>query len=114
MAPNAVELENHLNKETIPNGKLSQFSMKEISQHQKRDDCYIVIKGKVYAVQDFIHEHPGGDIIMTYAGEDATDVFAAFHPASAYSLLSKYCVGEVNKHERESVSGKTKIIIIKK
>jgi len=29
------------------------------------------------------------------------DVFAAFHPPSAYALLSKYCVGELNEEEKE-------------
>ena len=77
------------------------FSRAEVLQHHDRDDCHVIIRGKVYAVHDFISQHPGGEIIMTYAGDDATDVFAAFHPPSSYSLLTKYQIGEVREDERE-------------
>lgn len=105
MAPNAEFENKSINSESdgLSNVQLKEFSMNQVAHHNKRDDCYIVIKGKVYSVHDFINEHPGGDIIMTYAGEDATDVFAAFHPPSAYSLLGKYCVGELNKDDKENV-----------
>lgn len=56
---------------------------------------WIAIKNKVYDVTGFGREHPGGSIIFTHAGLDATDVFNAFHPASVYKWLSRFYVGEL-------------------
>ena len=39
----------------------------------------------------------GGSVIFTHAGDDITDVFAAFHPASAMSWLSKFEIGELDE-----------------
>ena len=37
--------------------------------HNKRDDCWLIIHGKVYDVSAFLREHPGGeDIIIDLAG----------------------------------------------
>lgn len=44
----------------------------EIARHNTPKDCWIVIRGKVYAVHDFVKAHPGGHILLTYGGEDAT------------------------------------------
>jgi len=49
-----------------------RFTRAEVREHHDRDDCHMVIRGKVYSVHSFLEEHPGGDIIMTYAGDDAT------------------------------------------
>ena len=56
---------------------------------------WIAIKNKVYDVTGFGREHPGGSIIFTHAGLDATDVFNAFHPASVYKWLPRFYVGEL-------------------
>ena len=56
---------------------------------------WIAIKDKVYDVTNFGQEHPGGRIIFTHAGQDATDVFNAFHPAAVYTWLPRFYVGEL-------------------
>ena len=38
----------------------------------------MMINNKVYDVSSW-HEHPGGDVIFTSGGDDATDFFALFH-----------------------------------
>ena len=44
----------------------------------------------------FAKVHPGGDIILTAAGQDATDVFAAFHAGTdSWRFLPPLCVGTV-------------------
>ena len=40
--------------------------------------------------------HPGGPVIFTHAGEDATDTFASFHTASAYEMLDQYYLGDLD------------------
>jgi len=36
-------------------------------------------------------------VIFTHAGDDCTDVFAAFHPASAQKLLEKFEIGDLDE-----------------
>jgi cytochrome b involved in lipid metabolism len=35
-------------------------SVEEISKHNKPEDCWIVVDGKVWDITDFAPEHPGG------------------------------------------------------
>lgn len=44
-----------------------------------------------------IHLYTGGSVIFTHAGDDCTDVFAAFHPASAQKLLEKFEIGDLDE-----------------
>ncbi|KAI7863656.1 delta-6 fatty acid desaturase [Spinellus fusiger] len=56
---------------------------------------YVIIDKKVYDVTEFINEHPGGDrVLLTHIGKDATDVFHAMHPPSAYETLANYYTGD--------------------
>lgn len=49
----------------------------------------------MYDVSNWADQHPGGRVIYTYAGKDATDVFAGFHSAGAWALLKPLYVGEL-------------------
>jgi cytochrome b involved in lipid metabolism len=44
-------------------------------------------------VTDFALKHPGGQVIYTYAGKDATDVFSCFHAQTTWQLLRPFMVG---------------------
>lgn len=73
-------------------------SWHELAKHKSTNDAWIAIKGRVYDVTDFAKYHPGGDIIFTAAGMDATDVFAAFHAStSAALMLPPLCVGQLDE-----------------
>ncbi|KAG9126364.1 Cytochrome b2, mitochondrial precursor [Ceratobasidium sp. 392] len=64
-----------------------QISYNEVQKHNKRDDCWIVIRGQVYNVTEFIPKHPGGDKpIVANAGKDVTEIFESIH---AKGLLEK-------------------------
>ncbi|RZB60064.1 Cytochrome B5-like protein isoform C, partial [Glycine soja] len=55
------------------------YSKTEISLHNKRTDCWIIIKNKVYDVTSYVEEHPGGDAILAHAGDDSTEGFFGNH-----------------------------------
>ncbi|KAL3356127.1 hypothetical protein AABB24_017008 [Solanum stoloniferum] len=62
------------------------ITAEELKKHNKREDVWISVQGKVYNVTDWIKQHPGGDIpILNLAGQEATDAFIAFHPVFAVS-----------------------------
>jgi L-lactate dehydrogenase (cytochrome) len=57
---------------------------KEVAKHKSpvpeikansssRESCWVIIKGEVYDVTNFLDDHPGGAaIILKYGGKDAT------------------------------------------
>ena len=51
------------------------FTAEDVERHNTEDDCWIVVKGKVYDVNAYLREsaHPGGNASITMnAGEDVT------------------------------------------
>jgi fatty acid desaturase/predicted heme/steroid binding protein len=58
--------------------------------------AWISYKGKVYDVSSW-EQHPGGSVIFTHAGDDCTDIFTAFHPASALKSLAEFEIGELDE-----------------
>uniref|UniRef100_A0A2P2JH02 Cytochrome b5 isoform Cb5-D n=1 Tax=Rhizophora mucronata TaxID=61149 RepID=A0A2P2JH02_RHIMU len=73
-------------------------SMQEASQHNTKDDCWVVIDGKVYDVSSYMDEHPGGDdVLLAATGKDATDEFEdAGHSKTARELMDSFFVGELD------------------
>ncbi|KAK9374264.1 FMN-dependent dehydrogenase-domain-containing protein [Lipomyces chichibuensis] len=60
----------------------------EVSKHNTKESCWVIVHGKVYDVTEFLPEHPGGQkIILKYAGKDATKEFDPIHPSDT---LDKY------------------------
>jgi L-lactate dehydrogenase (cytochrome) len=60
----------------------------EVAKHSSKDDCWVIVHGKAYDVTDFLPEHPGGmNIILKYAGKDATEEYEPIHPPDT---LDKY------------------------
>lgn len=71
------------------------LSVKDVAKHSTRDDCWLIIEEKAYDLTSWIDKHPGGDIMLSYAGLDATDVFEAFHDENSYKLLKGFYIGDV-------------------
>ncbi|PWA70265.1 cytochrome b5-like heme/steroid binding domain-containing protein [Artemisia annua] len=104
----AVEVKN-----STADGK-KYITSEELQKHNKANDLWISIQGKVYNVTEWAKIHPGGDIpLMNLAGQDVTDAFIAFHPGSAWQHLNKlftgyhlkdYQVSEVSKDYRKLAS----------
>ncbi|KAL4369439.1 hypothetical protein GQ457_05G001020 [Hibiscus cannabinus] len=74
------------------------FVYEDLVQHKDRNDCWLLISGKVYDVTQFLEEHPGGDeVLIAVAGKDATDDFEDIgHSDDARELMEKYCIGEID------------------
>nr|ADI49410.1 delta 6 desaturase [Phaeodactylum tricornutum] len=71
-----------------------KISWQEVKTHASPEDAWIIHSNKVYDVSNW-HEHPGGAVIFTHAGDDMTDIFAAFHAPGSQSLMKKFYIGEL-------------------
>ena len=76
---------------------MSYFTLEDVKAHNQKDDCWIAVSDKVYDITDFISTHPGGaSILMTVAGEDASDYFYALHkPDILDTVGGKYMIGHL-------------------
>eukprot|EP00808_Paulinella_micropora_P023481 g10217.t1 len=74
-----------------------EFTEEEVAKHNKDDDVWMIIHGKVYDVTKFLEDHPGGpDIMISVAGKDATDQFEeVFHSEKARQQALEFVVGKV-------------------
>ena len=72
-----------------------KITIEELAKHRTPEDAWMCAKGKVYDVSNW-NEHPGGSVIFTHAGDDFTDVFNAFHPATAMKDMEKFYIGELD------------------
>lgn len=81
---------------------LPEISLQMVAEHDSHDDCWIIVYDRVYDVTLFLAEHPGGkDIILDYAGHDATLAFhGTGHSRAAIQQMSNYVIGELPPHER--------------
>ncbi|KAI7859964.1 hypothetical protein BDC45DRAFT_431621 [Circinella umbellata] len=92
---------------------MATISLQEVAQHNKKDDLWVILYGKVYDLTQFLPEHPGGQkIILKFAGKDATKAFERQHPSSIIDqyLSPDVCIGqaEVNNEEEEQQEEETK------
>ncbi|KMT17941.1 hypothetical protein BVRB_2g034610 [Beta vulgaris subsp. vulgaris] len=95
------------------------ISEEELKTHNKRNDLWISIHGKIYNVTNWANYHPGGETpLLNLAGQDVTDPFLALHPTSAWKFLDNhftgyylkdYIVSETSKDYRNLVSEFTKM-----
>ncbi|MQL71528.1 hypothetical protein Taro_003870 [Colocasia esculenta] len=79
-------------------GKRVVLTLSDVSKHNTREDCWLVIAGKVYNVSTFLEDHPGGDeVLLASTGKDATDDFEDVgHSSTARAMMDEYLVGEID------------------
>lgn len=62
------------------------ISVEEISKHNSSDDCWLAIDNEIWDLTEFAPQHPGGaQIILKYAGRDATQPYSEIHSPSVLS-----------------------------
>lgn len=86
------------------------YKQSEVAERNGKNGApvWIIYKGNVYDVTDFVKDHPGGaDLILEKAGKDATKAFnGAGHSSDAVSDMKKYKIGEVAIDAQPTTQGK--------
>jgi cytochrome b involved in lipid metabolism len=84
-------------------GRLRAITAGEVRQHRKLDDCWMIIKGRVYNVTPYMLFHPGGEKeLMKGAGKDATKLFDEIHAWVNVEAMLKSCLLGVLKTDESS------------
>ncbi|MED6181910.1 hypothetical protein PIB30_023751 [Stylosanthes scabra] len=83
------------------------YTFEEVGKHNQKDDCWIIIHGKVYDVTSFLYDHPGGGDVFLVA-PDEKDTSVGFdevgHSEAAIEMLETYFVGNV---DGDTITSKT-------
>mmetsp|Transcript_37690 Transcript_37690/g.89141 ORF Transcript_37690/g.89141 Transcript_37690/m.89141 type:complete len:491 (+) Transcript_37690:42-1514(+) len=67
-------------KKGVVRAKLpSSMSWAQVAESCSAGRKLMVISGAVYDVEEWVQKHPGGKVLLTYVGEEASDPVAAFH-----------------------------------
>jgi nitrate reductase (NAD(P)H) len=73
------------------------FTMAEVEQHNTEEDCWIIVKDRVYDATEYLDMHPGGmESITINGGQDATEDFYAIHSSKAQKMLEKWYIGTLD------------------
>lgn len=66
------------------------ITAEEVSKHRSRESCWVIIRGEVYDMTDFLDQHPGGSqIILKYGGLDATEEYVSGREKEDIPFLSE-------------------------
>jgi len=70
-----------------------EYTMEEVAKHNTKDDLWVVVKGVVMDLSNWLDEHPGGpQAIMNFMGRDATEEFEMLHDDE---VIPKYAPEQV-------------------
>ena len=92
-----------LHPQPVPaDSRLKLYTMDEVAKHDDKDDLWLVIDDLVYDATRLYTSHPGGNVIATWAGRDASDVFRVWHLPEVRKRLTTYLIGRVPPPQRTS------------
>ncbi len=70
-----------------------EYSMEEVAKHNKKEDLWVVVKGVVLDLTNWLDEHPGGpQALLNFMGRDATEEFEMLHDDE---VIPKYAPQQV-------------------
>ena len=89
-------------EDTVIEEEKSVFTIEDISSHNSKEDCWLIIHGEVYDVSNY-DTHPGGDAIYEGCGIDSTQLFETRpmgsgtpHSQKARRFLENFYIGDLN------------------
>ena len=82
-------------------------TLAEVAAHATPDDCWTVLRGRVYALSPYFRFHPGGARILDQvSGRDCTRLFQKYHAwVNERMLIGALLVGELAPDEQAASGG---------
>ncbi|KAK4132389.1 Flavocytochrome c [Trichocladium antarcticum] len=70
-----------------------EFTLEEVAKHNTKEDLWVVVKGVVMDLTNWLDEHPGGpQALLNFMGRDATEEFEMLHDDE---VIPKYAPEQV-------------------
>ncbi|KAH6650590.1 FAD binding domain-containing protein [Chaetomium tenue] len=70
-----------------------EYTMEEIAKHNTKEDLWVVVKGVVLDLTNWLDDHPGGpQALLNFMGRDATEEFEMLHDDE---VIPKYAPSQV-------------------
>ncbi len=89
----------------IPSAAQKSYSLKDVALHDKADNCWMAIHGKVYDITAYLPEHPSRpEVIERWCGKEASEAYDTKtkgrpHSQEADRQLQTYLIGELKEAE---------------
>lgn len=87
----------------MSNDKQPEFTYADVRKHNQYNSAWMAIHGKVYDVTKMVPNHPGGAIIHTGFGRDATVLFETHHNVvdmdKVKASMGKYQIGTIKDYK---------------
>jgi 4-hydroxysphinganine ceramide fatty acyl 2-hydroxylase len=79
---------------------METYSLEEVRDHDSEESAWLVNKGRVFDVTEFISHHPGGrNVLLPKFGTDVSEIMQDpqihKHTTNAYNMMNKYCIGKL-------------------
>jgi 4-hydroxysphinganine ceramide fatty acyl 2-hydroxylase len=79
---------------------METFCLEEVRDHDSEESAWLVNKGRVFDVTEFISHHPGGrNVLLPKFGTDVSEIMQDpqihKHTTNAYNMMNKYCIGKL-------------------
>jgi len=83
-----------------PINRHNVFTKEEVAEHCSLDSLWMIIKGNVYDITEYVPFHPGATrALMNFAGKDGTENVQYHSPKMLELLNSNYFVGKLRQEE---------------
>ncbi|KNG91030.1 cytochrome B5 [Aspergillus nomiae NRRL 13137] len=95
--------------------QLPEYSAAEVASHNRKDDIWIIVHGKVFDITNYLQDHPGGaEILIDTAGTDATEAFEDVgHSEDSVEIMQEFLIGTL-KGAKEYVPPKKVQLVAQK
>uniref|UniRef100_A0A7S4PAX6 Globin family profile domain-containing protein n=3 Tax=Guillardia theta TaxID=55529 RepID=A0A7S4PAX6_GUITH len=90
------------------------LTIEQVSRHNSKHDCLIVVNEMVFDVSSFLHKHPGGmSIILNQGGKDVSHIFFRNHSKHAHSFLPDLFCADLITSKKQDLDRITQIVKVK-
>lgn len=73
------------------------YTAAEVAMHNKMDDAWVIVRGKVYDITECLANHPKVKTIERDLGKDITTIFTSIHSKTTQQTITTRCIGILRK-----------------